>query len=146
MIIGEYEGKLTDKNRLAVPAKIRSEFKSELIVCRGYEGCLLLFDGKRWKDLIKVLSQKPLLQMNIRDTKRFLVGGAHELDLDQQGRFVVPQQLKSYASLNNEVVFVAILDWVEIWDKNNWDRKLAELTESARDIADRLVQEYENKT
>ncbi|KXK27408.1 MAG: Protein MraZ [candidate division WS6 bacterium OLB20] len=143
MLIGEYEGKITEKNRLAVPARVRSEFKSGLIVSRGYEGCLLLLDGTRWKQLIEVVTAKPLLQMSIRDTMRFLVGGAHQVELDAQGRFVIPSSLKDYAELDQDVVFVSVLDWVEIWDRQRWLTKLSDLAGSASDIAERLMQDYE---
>lgn len=146
MLIGEFEGKITDKNRLAVPAKVRSEFKAGLVLSRGYEGCLLLLDEQRWKKLVDVVSTKPLLQLSIRDTKRFLIGGAHEVELDAQGRFVLPASLKDYAGFEQDVVFVAIMDWVEVWDKDKWNRKLLDLADSASDIADRLMMDYEKQT
>lgn len=141
MLIGEFEGKLTDKNRLAIPSKIRNELKDDLILSRGYEGCLILLDQKRWKSLIDLVSRKPLLQLNTRDTKRYLIGGAYELELDSQRRFVLPQSLKNFAEITEDLIFLAIMDWVEIWSKERWERKLLELTKSASDIADKLMED-----
>ncbi|MFQ5493217.1 MAG: division/cell wall cluster transcriptional repressor MraZ [Candidatus Dojkabacteria bacterium] len=141
MLIGQFAGKVTEKNRLAVPAKFRDDFDGDLVISRGYEGCLILLDQERWENLIKLVSSKPLLNLSIRDTRRFLVGGAHELDLDGQGRFVLPVGLKTYAAIETEVTFVAIMDWVEIWAQDRWEEKLEKLTESAGDIADKLMSE-----
>jgi MraZ protein len=139
MLIGEYESRLTEKNRIAVPAKIRLELKQNLILSRGYEGCLLILDETRWKKLISLISIRPLLNLSERDTRRFLLGGAHEIDLDAQGRFVLPMGLKSYAQIEDDVVFVGIMDWAEVWAKNTWETKLTELSKSAADIAERLI-------
>lgn len=139
MLIGEYEGKLTDKNRIAVPSKIRAELKKGLLVAKGYEGCLLMLDEERWRQLLKMIEIKPLLDLSARDTKRFLLGGAYDVELDVQGRFVVPAVLKEYAGLEEDITFVAIMDWVEIWDKQRWMAKSRELNEAASDIAERLT-------
>ena len=139
MLIGEFETKLTDKNRLAIPKKIRDEMKEGLIIARGYEGCLILLDNKRWKLLETVISKEPILNLSIRDTKRFLLGGASELELDNQGRFVLANNLKDYAEINEEIVFIGLIDWVEIWNKEKWQEKLKELSKNASDIADKLT-------
>jgi MraZ protein len=52
MLLGSYETKLTDKNRIAVPSKLRTELEDNLILARGYEGCVLLLDKARWDQLL----------------------------------------------------------------------------------------------
>lgn len=140
MLIGEYEGKLTDKNRLAIPKKFRDEFNEGLVLSRGYEGCLILLDKPRWADLEKMIATKPVLSLSIRDTKRFILGGAFELELDAQGRFVLPNGLKAYADINDEVLFIGISDWVEVWSRGKWEAKLNKLISAAPDIAEQLLQ------
>ena len=146
MLIGEYESRLTEKNRIAVPAKIRTELKNNLIIARGYEGCLLLLDEQRWKDLVELISVKPLLNLSARDTRRFIMGSAHEIELDSQGRFVLPVILRQYAQIEMMVTFVGIMDWVEVWAQETWQKKNIELGKSAADIAERLMQGNGNKT
>jgi len=141
MLIGEYEGKLTDKNRLAIPKKFREEFGEGLVLSRGYEGCLILLDKVRWELLKGVIDTRPVLALSIRDTKRFILGGAFELELDAQGRFVLPNNLKSYADINDDAIFVGIDDWVEVWSRDRWLKKLAELVTAAPDIAEHLLEE-----
>jgi MraZ protein len=138
MLIGEFEAKLTDKNRIAIPKKIREEFGEGLILSRGYEGCLILLDKSRWLDLEDLINKGTVFSISIRDTKRFIMGGAYELELDAQGRFVLPINLKDYAQINNEIVFIAIKDWVEIWAMDIWQKKLIDLAKNAGDIAEKL--------
>ena len=144
MLIGEYEGKLTDKNRLAIPKKFRDEFSEGLVLSRGYEGCLILLDKLRWADLEKMIATRPVLALSIRDTKRFILGGAFELELDNQGRFVLPTGLKTYADIDDEVLFIGISDWVEVWSRSRWEAKLNKLISAAPDIAEQLLQETTN--
>jgi len=139
MLIGEYEGKLTDKNRLAIPKKFREEMSEGLILSRGYEGCLILLDQQRWADFENLINQRSVLSLSLRDTKRFIIGGAYELELDNQGRFVLPNNLKTYAEIETDVVFVGIKDWVEVWAQNRWTVKLSELEKTAPDIAEQLL-------
>lgn len=146
MLIGEYKTKLGEKNRTAIPKKLRDELfidggevdNSIAIVTRGYEGCLIIIDQTRWMKLLEVIEKKPLINQDIRNTKRFLIGGAAEVEVDMQGRFVIPENLIEYAHLENELVFVGIQDWIEIWDYSNWVTRINQITESAADIADRL--------
>ncbi|MCA9383174.1 division/cell wall cluster transcriptional repressor MraZ [Candidatus Dojkabacteria bacterium] len=139
MLIGEFETKLTEKNRIAIPKKIREEFEGKTILSRGYEGCLILLDETRWDDLLKVMSKEPILNLSVRDTKRFLLGGAFEVELDKQGRFVLPNGLKEYSEIDTEISFLGLGEWVEVWAKERWLDKLEELSKSASDIAEKLL-------
>lgn len=139
MLIGSFENNLTDKNRLAVPKDFREELKGRLFISRGYEGCLILLDEPRWKKLFVVISKEPILNLSVRDTYRFIVAGAKEVDLDKQGRLVLPEFLKTYAHIDNKVAFLGMNDWIEIWDLDRWYKKLGEISKEASDIADKLL-------
>lgn len=139
MLIGEYEGKLTDKNRLAIPKKFREELKGKMVLSRGYEGCLILLDAKLWQALEKTINRKPILSLSVRDMKRFIMGSAFEIDLDEQGRFVLPSNLKDFAGINKDVYFVGLMDWVEVWSANKWNTKITDLSKNATDIAEQFL-------
>jgi MraZ protein len=144
MLIGEYEGKLTDKNRLAIPKKIREELNGELILSRGYEGCLILLNTKLWQTLEKTINRKPILSLSARDMKRFIMGGAYEIETDDQGRFVMPPNLLSFGGITNKVYFVGLMDWVEIWSEEKWLEKLESLSKNATDIAEKFLEKNGN--
>ena len=139
MLIGEYEGKLTDKNRLAIPKKIRDELKGNMVLSRGYEGCLILLDAKLWQVLEKTINRKPILSLSVRDMKRYILGSAYEVELDDQGRFVLPNNLKDFGKIDKNVYFVGLMDWVEVWAEEKWKAKINELSKNATDIAEQFL-------
>lgn len=141
MMIGEYEVKLTDKNRLALPKRFREEFGSqEIIISRGYEDCLLLLNRDRWDQLVANIKVKPILEKNVRASLRFILGGAQQIELDSQGRFVVSQNYLEFAEIKESVVFVGVEDWLEIWDSEKWKKYLTNLNKTADDVAQRLIE------
>ena len=145
MIIGEFQNKLGAKNRLALPKKFRDQMGTKIIATRGYEDCVIVVNSNQWKNLLKIFDNKPFTTSRVRDTRRFLIGGASEIDLDKQGRFVVPKNLKSFAGIKNEVVFVGLVDWVEIWDIKSWKKRIAKIKPTAGEIAEKLYQDEVNK-
>ncbi len=138
MLIGEYQTKLGERNRIALPIKFRKELGGELIITRGYENCLVLVTGDQFKNLTKALEAKEFTLSKLRDTSRFLIGGASEVECDEQGRFVLPKNLVDYADMSKEVVFVGLINWVELWDIEAWKLRLDYLKENSADIADKL--------
>ncbi len=138
MLIGEFETKVTDKNRVALPKKFRDELGENLIVMQGYEGCMILVDEARFHALTKEIVDAQFVQDAVRDTTRFLVGSAHEISLDKQGRFVLPQSLKSFSNVEEDVVFLGLMRWVEIWSKDKWLARKSLISENAEDIARKL--------
>src|SRR3989344_798316 len=104
MIIGEFRNKLASGNRLAFPKKFREEMGNKLIITQGYEGCLVIVDEKGWESLINDAARGPFVSQSVRDTTRFLLGSACEIELDEQGRFVLPSNLTAYSKITEEVV------------------------------------------
>ena len=123
MIIGEYQQKLGDKNRIAFPKKFREELGNKLIMTKGYEGCLVIMSPAQWEEMVSDSVSGPFVSGVVRDTSRFLLAGASEIELDSQGRFVVPNYLKEYSKLNLEGVFLGLGRWVELWGLEKWKKK-----------------------
>ena len=115
MIIGEYTNKLVAGNRLSFPKKFREEMGTKLVITQGYEGCLVIVDEKGWDHLVSDAAKGPFVSQSVRDTTRFLLGSAAEVELDDQGRFVLPANLTTYSKITEEVVFLGLGSWVEVW-------------------------------
>ena len=141
MLIGEFETKLTDKNRLALPKKFREELGEKLIVMQGYEGCMILVNETQFQALTNEIINGRFVNDAVRDTTRFLVGSAHEISLDKQGRFILPQSLRNFTQTKDEVVFLGLIRWVEIWDKSTWSKRKQFIAENASGIAEKLSRE-----
>jgi len=138
MLLGNYQAKINYKGRTAVPSKYRRELTKNVVVGQWYENCLVIISQQQWQGFLKQIEEKPFITAPSRETDRFLVGGAFEIELDSQGRFVIPSSLRQYAELKEEVVFVGLLNRVEIWDKTRWDKHQKYLDEHAEEIAERL--------
>jgi MraZ protein len=145
MLIGEFETKVTDKSRVAMPKKFRDELGDKLIVMQGYDGCMILVDEDRFLALTKDITNGRFVNDAVRDTTRFLIGSAHEITLDKQGRFVLPQSLKSFAEVNDDVVFLGLMRWIEVWDKTKWSAKKKLISSDSSAISDKLDKSLSNK-
>ncbi len=138
MLIGEFSAKLQDKNRTSLPKKFRSETGDKLIISKGYEDCLLVIPFSKWDLMIKDITNKPFTIGSARDTARFILGSAQEVSLDDQGRFVIPQSLVHHAELNEDISFIGLINWVEIWNEARWKERENFLRTNSSNIADAL--------
>ncbi|MBI2356457.1 division/cell wall cluster transcriptional repressor MraZ [Candidatus Dojkabacteria bacterium] len=139
MIIGEYTTKVSEKKRIAIPKKFRDELGENLILTRGYENCLVLVSENQWKGLASEVVNGSFINKDIRDTSRFLVGSATEVIPDSQGRIVIPQPLFTHANFSEEVVFLGLVNWVEIWSKSDWAERLKYLEKNGDQIAQEIA-------
>src|SRR3989344_26058 len=138
MLLGEYKHNLDSKGRLAIPSKFRSKIVSGAIITRGLDRCLFLFDMKEWQSLAQKLVALPLAQANSRAFVRLMLSGASDVQLDNQGRVLVPDYLRNYAGLKKQAIVAGLYNRIEIWDEEVW-KKYKSKTESASDeIAEKL--------
>jgi MraZ protein len=138
MLIGEYKSKLGKKKRVSLPKKFRNHLGDNLILTRGYEQALIVVNEQLWKKVATEVIDGSFINKDIRDTSRFLVGGAKEISLDSQGRFVIPESLLEHAQIKQEAVFIGLVNWVEIWDKDKWQERLEYLKEHGEEIAQEI--------
>src|SRR3989344_994303 len=104
VFIGQYEVKLTEKGRIALPVEFRRKIGKKAYITRWYEGCLVIVSSQSWMALLDKVGAKSIhLTQAVRDTDRFILGASFEVDLDSQGRFVVPKMLRGYAQLKDDV-------------------------------------------
>jgi len=145
MLIGQYEGKIDSKGRTAFPKKFRNELGDRLIVTLGYENSLIVVSEENWKALLEGTEGKPFIQSETRETQRFLLGGASNIELDGKGRFILPAYLREFAKIKDNVVFIGLSRYVEIWDKDRWLEYREKLEERIETISQRLVEKEEEK-
>lgn len=140
MLIGSYISVLGEKRRVAVPKKFLSELGDNPIIAKWYEDCLILVSTGFWNELFERLTGgKKAIGYGVRDIERFILGSAFEVDPDDQGRIVVPEILAQYANFDKDLVFVGLRDRIEIWPKNVWDTKSAELAKTTKEYIESLV-------
>ena len=105
------------------------------VITKGMDGCLFLYPDNEWKAFEEKLRTLPLTNKKARDFKRFFLGSATEGELDKQGRVLISSSLRAYADLEKEVVLAGVLDKVEIWSKEAWEARTADVEENIEDIA-----------
>ena len=138
MLIGEYTHTIDPKKRLAVPSKLRKELGDQAILTRGLNNCLFLYPLQQWQKLTEKLAQLPVGQGDTRSFLRLLFSGAAEVELDQLGRILIPDYLKSYAGLGQRVVIVGVYDRLEVWDEARWRHYKEEVEKNTDMIAEKL--------
>ena len=134
--MGEYEHSLDAKSRLIMPAKLRQDIGDKFILTKGLDGCLFAFSQEEWLNFENKLKSLPLSDKNSRNFVRFFLSGATECEIDKQGRFLIPNNLKVAASLDKETIIIGVGTRIEIWNKDIWN-KLDENI-SADDIAQNM--------
>lgn len=137
MLIGEYEHTIDAKGRLSMPAKLRRDMGEAFIVTKGLDGCLFAFSSDEWMNFETKLKALPLSDKNARNFVRFFLAGATECELDKQGRFLIPSNLREAASLEKEAVIIGVGTRLEIWNKETWASKDEEI--SADEIAENMT-------
>lgn len=138
MFIGEYSHKVDEKGRIALPKKFRDDLKAGLVVTRGLDSCLFIYTLEEWEKLAEKLVQMPLSQSNTRAFARLMLAGAMDLEMDKQGRIILPEYLRKYANLTKEVVVTGLYNRLEIWDSKNWEEYAAKTESESVEIAEQL--------
>ena len=138
MLIGEYKHLLDPKKRLAIPAKLRKEVGERAVLTRGLENCLFLFAMNVWEEFAAKLSALPMGQKDSRGFARLLLSGAAEVELDQLGRILIPENLREYAWLQKAVMVVGVGKRLEIWDAAKWSAYKKDIEKNGDQIAEKL--------
>ncbi len=123
MFMGEYDHTADAKGRLFVPSKFRDELGKKFVVTRGLDGCLYAYGEEEWHRVKEDITTNPALNdKNGREFKRIFFAGAAEVEVDGQGRILLPAKLREYAGIEKEVVSVGIGTKVEIWSKERYEK------------------------
>ncbi len=120
MFIGEYSLSMDNKGRMAVPAKFRANLGAGAVLTRGLDNSLFLYPKQQWDEIAKKLSALPISQANSRAFARLMLAGAWDIEIDKQGRMMVPEYLRKFSHLTKKVVVAGLYDRLEIWDEEAW--------------------------
>ena len=124
MFMGEYNHTIDAKGRLIVPAKFREILGDNFIVTKGLDGCLFVYPNDEWTRFEEKLKSLPLTNKHARQFTRFFLAGAAACEVDKQGRILLPQVLREFASLEKDVVLVGVASRIEIWSRERWDESM----------------------
>lgn len=125
MFMGEYNHSVDAKGRVIIPAKFRDKLGETFVVTKGLDGCLFVFALDEWKNFEEKLRILPIANKDARKFTRFFLAGAADLEVDKQGRALLPSNLREFADLKKDVVLVGVSSRVEIWSKERWEDSTA---------------------
>jgi MraZ protein len=138
MFIGEYQASIDDKGRISVPAKFRPSLKNKVVVTRGLDNSLFLYKLDEWKKLAEKLASLPISTANTRAFSRLMLAGAMDLDIDKQGRVILPGYLKDFAKIQKKVVIAGLYNRIEIWSEELWTVYKQQTENQSNQIAEQL--------
>jgi len=142
VLLGEFEQRLDEKNRVTIPARLRDHFADGIVVARGLDSCVAAWSRAGWEAFVEQQTARldPFSQEG-RLMQRFLYSGAVEGELDRQGRVAVPGPLLKHARLERDVVVAGVRDRLEIWNREAWQQAFAQFEGSVELVAERLAKE-----
>lgn len=144
MFRGRFENTIDAKGRISIPSKFRetlSAFEEEKLILTNFDGCLWAYPVKEWKKIEEKVAALPQFKPEVKALQRVFISAASECFLDPQGRILIPPPLREYATIEREVVFIGMIQRIEIWAKSKWneefkksEEKLAESIEVLADL------------
>lgn len=124
--LGEYEATLDPKGRFLLPSGFKKQLPEDssarFVINRGFEKCLSLYPIKSWEPIFNEISRLNDFDPKVREFRRYFLNGATLMELDTAGRLLIPQNLKDHAGLEKDIVLVAAMNKIEVWDKNKYQQ------------------------
>lgn len=142
MFIGQYYHTIEPTGRISLP-KIFRDVSEKWIVTRGLDGGLFLFLANEFEEQISALQKQNFTSKKHRDFARLMVNSAHLIEVDSQGRVLIPVHLVELADLDKDVVIAGSYGYLEMWDRDQYHSYLDQLSPEAEQIAESLNQPME---
>ncbi len=121
MFMGEFIHTVDAKGRIIIPSKFRDDLGDEFVITLGLDGCLFAYPDSEWQIFVDKLKTLPGTK-EARQLQRYFMAGAASCQADKQGRILIPSRLRESADLDKDIVFVGVLNKIEIWNKERWER------------------------
>ena len=138
MFLGEYFHPFDTKNRISVPSKFRKDLGRVVVVTRGLDHCLYVYSRKAWEREAHVHATAVNGSSARRGLARLFLAGSFLAEVDGSGRVLVPENLKSFASIKEKAVIAGVADRVEIWEENAWKKYTADIERDADAFAEKV--------
>ncbi len=125
---GEFECKIDAKYRTVLPARLKAclpeNENSSIVVTRSQEPCLTIFPTSVWDGIFQKVITLDKFSEEAKRFQRTFLRGATTIDLDNQGRFIVPKLMANYAQIENEFLMVGIGERIELWKPELYEKYL----------------------
>lgn len=138
---GSFDHAIDEKGRVSIPVRFRDALLRDhcdtLVITNNFtsgQPCLQLYPPAEWqRQVVSRVQQKPHFDPDTEDFLTFIVGSAHEVPLDRQGRILIPPKLREFATLGRDVTFTARLSFFQLWDSRTFGQIFAAAQERFKD-------------
>lgn len=139
MFLNTHYHTIDDKGRLTVPAKWRDELESSgVVVTRGVDECIFILPQPKFQAIAELIDAQGLESSDAREWSRYFFGMAEQAEIDKQGRILIPQQLRAFASLDGDVVVIGVYSRIEVWNPEKYQAINSKNESNAPAVAERM--------
>ena len=138
MFLGEYLHTFDSKNRISIPSKFRKDLGRVVVVTRGLDHCLYIYARKAWEKEARLYAADVNGSAARRGLARLFLAGSSEAEIDGTGRVLIPEHLKSFASIKEKAGIAGVADRVEIWEEHAWKKYTANIERDADAFAEKV--------
>jgi len=135
---GEFDFRFDDRNRVAIPAKYRSQFADGVILAPSVDGCVEVHTPESFQERFASLFASSPDDDIGRELRRFIHGSSWEVQLDGQGRILVPNHLREHGSLEEDLRLVGCGEYFELWNRPAYVERKARTQEQFQGMMQRL--------
>ncbi|MBI4570542.1 MAG: cell division/cell wall cluster transcriptional repressor MraZ [Chloroflexi bacterium] len=123
--LGRYDYAMDERGRSPVPPRFRDEFLRGGVLSQGPDLCLRLFTAESFEEQSRLYTREPATERSGRQTRRAFFGRSFNVELDRQGRILIPAPLRAYAALETNVVVIGAGEWLELWSPDRFEAEMA---------------------
>ncbi len=138
MFLGEYLHTFDTKNRISLPSKFRKDLGRVVVITRGLDHCLYVYSRKAWEKEARAYAAEVNGNAARRGLARLFLAGSSEAEVDRTGRVLIPEHLKSFASIKEKVVIAGVFERVEIWEEGAWKKYTEAIERNADAFAEKV--------
>jgi len=143
MFFGEFEYKIDEKGRVPIPPKFRGVLREGVVLTPGLDKCINAYPLSEWKKVADALATGTVSPAKLRRLNRAIFATAFSLDVDRQGRIVLPAPLRQYALIEGDVIIAGVNNYLELWDKELWETEKSISQEQAGQITESIERHRE---
>ncbi|HLB29074.1 MAG TPA: cell division/cell wall cluster transcriptional repressor MraZ [Dehalococcoidia bacterium] len=135
---GTYEHTLDDRGRVAIPARYREIFRDGAVLAQGLDGCIDVYTVADYEKQVAFLYQEPRHHRRGRRLRRGPTARCWDVELDRQGRILIPLRLRQWAGVGSSVIVYGATECLEIWEPQRWQQEMAAIDQSYEDDLETL--------
>jgi MraZ protein len=131
LFTGTHPITLDHEDHFAAPASYREELTSGAYIVQGFERNLIVFPSPAFEQVYRALRTQNLADPLARSLLRMVLGSAHEISLDGDGRMALPDDLKEFAQVTEQMMLIGQGDFFEVWQPDLWEEQESQLRDAA---------------